>query len=46
MNVGGSQHDIVEVFFLVLDDTKMEDTSKVVDISSLRQEEAKGGGIA
>ena len=39
MNVGGSQHDIVEVF-LVLDDTKMEDTSKVVDISSLQQEEA------
>ena len=36
---------IVEVF-LALDDTKMEDTSKVVDISSLRQEEAKGGGIA
>ena len=41
MSVGGSQHDIVEVFFLVLDDT-----SKVVDISSLQQEEAKGGGIA
>ena len=36
---------IVEVF-LALDDTKMEDTSKVVDISSLQQEEAKGGGIA
>ena len=35
---------IVEVF-LALDDTKMEDTSKVVDISSLQQEEAKGGGI-
>ena len=27
---------VVEVF-LVLDDTKMEDTSKVVDISSLQQ---------